>query len=445
MIITACLFSFGYFLANLFGVKNKLERLGLGFFIAFGLVGFSLFGITALNIPLNINIVYVLIGLSFVSLVFSIKEISEIRISGWWWVIVTLVSLSLIINLYQPPITWDSLTLYDFRARLFADGLIYRDLYLNLFKYGGDFGYYTHGYPPLISLVVSLSYLINEPVMPLFSGTLLAFILVFYSLLKKYSTKKIGVIFSLILASTSIFFYHSTIFYSNLFYSTLLSLSALYLFDYLKNMKVRSLLFCFLLLIISSWVRMTEPFYMLIFLLSIIVTIFQKRIPRIVLCFVLIIVTLLTRSSWQSYVNSINSINFNEVIAHTSSVNTISKTLSSPLNYVVGIVDTLSSFDLTKVGEIFNYVTRATDIYFYLIVSFILLAVSKIRRSISNLMFWFITLSYLMMIFGVAYFSLTFPDWNQITDSARRMMMFTIPGMLFFIGTMLNIEDYPKK
>jgi len=319
MIITFSLFSLGYVLTRLLGIKDKLERLGLGFFLTFGLIGFSLFGLTLLNIPLNTNIAYMFVGLSCISFLLSIKDFRGIRISGWWRLIVILIGISFLTNLYQPPITWDSLTLYDFRAKLFANGMSYRDLFLNLSKYGGDFGYYTNGYPPLISLVTSLSYLINESVMPLFSGALLAFVLLFYSLMTKYASKKVGVIFSLILASTSIIFYHSTIYYSNLFYSILLSLSVLYLYDFSNTKKTKSLLLCYFLLIISSWVRMTEPFYILIFVISIMVTIPQKKISNILLCVGLVVITLLSRSGWQSYVNSFSAI---EVSTQTSKLAT---------------------------------------------------------------------------------------------------------------------------
>lgn len=438
MIITLSLFAIGYVLTGLMRVRSKTERFGLGFFLAFGLVGFSLFCLTSNGVRLDRNIAFVVVGLACVSLLFSIKDIVSVRIKGWWWLIVMLIGLSLLINLYWPPNTWDALTLYDFRAKLFSSGFLYSDLYQNLSEYNANFGYYVNGYPPLTSLVASLSYLLNESAMPLFTGVFATFVFLFYHFMEKYSSKKIGIVFTLILASTAIIFYHSTIFYSNLFFSASLALSSIYLFDFSKTKNKKSLLFCYLLLILSSWTRTTEPFYVIIFFLSLVVTISDKKFLNILLCIFLIVLTLYSRFTWQVYINNFNSINKLEAGMSPSSIIPAKEVVSVQIGYINGLTQIFTSFDSTIIQEIIVYVEKSLDIYKYLLFSFFIVSLSRIKYSFANVVFWFVVLSFLIMIAGVISFSITVPFWEELVDSARRMMIFTIPCMLFFIGTAIN-------
>lgn len=425
MIISFSFFSIGYLIAGFLGVKEKLERLGLGYLLAFGLTGIITFGLSILGIPLNPFVAYIIVILGFFSFLFCIKELRYLNINGWWIAILGIILLSLLINTYWPTSIWDAMTIYDFRAKFFSSGRLPTDI-----KEIQNYGYYLGNYPFMYSFVLALPYLINSSPTTIITGLFMSLIFIFYSYLKG---NKYAEILTLVLSTSLILFTHSTYLYSNLPYSVFIIAAAFLVSKYLKEQKTNYLLLGLFMIVCGSWIRYAEPFHYSIFaILFIYLIVKNNKMSKILLISSLIIITIAIRSLWHLYrVDFYKSDYPQPQIVY--SVNTLKidskvKELESSFNKVT-----------KNIGLYGKYLLNATDIYHMPFLSvLILLIFNKSRRNIlKNPEKYFFTLfsmfSIIVLIIGTFIFSTQIPNWSEIPDSVRRMMMFLVPSLLLSI------------
>lgn len=291
---------------------NLVGRLGLSYLLGIGLFTLLMYGANFLNLKLTfINNVLLFLVVSLPLCFFQGKSLSKFRIElidvkkGFHptfiekiilWASGFFVVSSFANTLYWPVYIWDALSLYDFRALVFAQTGFIKSA---LNALGGGFYF---AYPLLTSLSHTIVYLTggNNPQF-LYSMFYLSLGLVFYGLLHEFISRNLSLVFTLVLLTVSRVFTQSIISYTNLPYMCYFSLGAIYFYIWSKSRTQGYLILSSLLIGLSSWTRSSEPFWMVILGLLILVSIFKKKFKDIV---VFILLFFPIQLAWENFQSS---------------------------------------------------------------------------------------------------------------------------------------------
>lgn len=307
-------------------------------------------------------------------------------------------------DLYQPVTAWDSLALYDFRGSLIS-------LTHSLASIATST--YDVSYPLLTSLMHAALYQFGGDNPSFFYALyLLALSTVLYGYVSKKNAGLAVLLTSLTLGS-SILYHHATLAYTNLPYAAIL-VSAVIIFMY-SFQNPRLLYFSGILFGISTWVRSAETFWILgiILLLS--------RLKKHPLLTSFSIATVLAiKSIWSTYQQQIYH---SYRAATTSSISKIPSDWLPKLFSQSGIV----------FQYIFNNLFRPYIGLWLILLGSSLIAIYHFPKLSKELrwLYVFIYLSILMTLAGIVIFSLYYNGWEEIGDSAKRMIIFLIPLILF--------------
>jgi len=409
----------------------------LGFLVSSGLTTFAWFILNLLGIPYTITS-YLLLVWSVTSILFLINfitkkfnfsnfnlktEISKIWALPLWMKILILFLLAILISvlvndIYWPVKDWDSLVLYEYRAKIFADTGFMTD--------GVARGYFFN-YPLLTSLNHTWIYLTGI-INPMFYYFLLymSFIVVFYFCLKRYVSRELSLIGAVFLAVVPDILQHSQMAYTNLPYTIYLVLSYIYLYIWINNRKLGTLVTSSILLALSTWTRSSEPFWLIpIFLL--IIYAFWKRRP--IPIFVYMGIFFPIQRIWNIFQAGI-----------------IGKESSTSEMITFSLLTLTRNIDLNRAGEVFIYLYNnvfatwgVLGVVYLLTFTIYMFRSKKDKRVVFLLLTLF---SLVLLYFSTYIITYTQIDWKGIPDSARRMSIFFPP--LFVFGTFLFIDDFWK-
>ncbi len=410
---------------------NTVGRVGLSYILGIGLFTLLMFCTNLLGLKLTfINNIFIFLTVS-IPLIFIerkslinywrdlktfIKDyhpdlLEKIMLAA----IVFLISSSFVATFYWPVYIWDSLTLYDFRAHLFA-----QTGYVNGIldaSYGGNY----IGYPLLTSLSHTVIYLTSgENPQIIYSLFYLSLGLVFYGLLRVFISNKTSLLFMLILISVPQVFSQSMVAYTNLPYMTLFSLGAIYFYIWDKKRTSGYLTISAILIGLSVWTRSAEPFWMGIFGLVILVSIFKKRFLDI---FTFAAFFFPIQLMWESFKSS-----------------TVQS--SSVMGMVTGSAIIIKYFSFQKLAEISIYLYQSMvrpwgPIFILFIMAFIYSLITK-KIKTTYLMYLIVFILLVMVFAGTYVFSFTFHTWNEIPDSVSRMAMIFYPLFVYSVALTLN-------
>jgi len=434
MVVVAFLFLtfLGYFLLSFF--KNDFpffgERLCLGFLLGIGLTTFLMFLGGLLKVSLTSqNIIFCLFFLdAFVFLLLLgrgkinlfclhssvIRQISQFSLPKFSFfeklmvfLLLFFVFWSFLQTLTWPPFSWDTLSLYDFRARRFAET---HSLARQVLTVEPELTTYTYCYPFFTSLAHALVYILGgENPKFIYSLFYLVFLACFYFVLKRVVSRQIALFATLLIASNKSFLTHSTIAYANLPYAVYFVLSTIFLWQYLKVEKKGFLFLAAFFLAFSTWVRSTEPFWVVNFFFLFFFLFFKKRfLPLAFFSFVFLII----RQSWKIYYQ------------------VVVRNISDPR-----FIPTRFSFDFSKILPVtvffFDQVVWVKEWFLFLLL--FVFALPLAGRRIKK--FWPVPLfvfSYFAIFWaGVYYFSVNYSWWNKIGGSAGRTSFFFVPLLLY--------------
>jgi hypothetical protein len=339
-----------------------------------------------------------------------LSPVEKIMLGALAYVIIS----SFVNTLYWPVYLWDSLNLYDFRAHIFV--------VTGFMKYGLTDSYYI-GYPLLTSLAQTLVFLSGgQSSQFLHSLFYLALGAGFYGLLRKFVSRKISLLFTLILLISGPLFYHSLISYTNLAYTVYLSLGAIYVYLWDKKRRTGYLVLSAFLTSLSTWTRSVEPFWLGILLVVFIVAIYRRKIWDIVI-FSLFFFPI--REAWkvfQSWLTGAGGSTVGEVVGYTKTLPTL--------------------FDATRwvqiAGYLYKYVVVPWDTIF---VAFILAIVSlfMIKKQKKLFLIFFITFALLgVLVVGTFAFSIGYAGTFAIGDAAQRLSMLFYPLFAFCIALVMQ-------
>jgi hypothetical protein len=402
------IFTFIMFLTNLAGLRfTLLNELMLLIFISTPLV---------LLKGREIKRFFIEVSRSLRNL--HLSSIEKIILGALGFVIIS----SFINTFYWPVHIWDSITLYDIRAHIFASTGFMKDTF---------FDSYYISYPLLTSLGHTLTYLAGGKY-PQFIHSLfyLSLGVSFYGLLREFTSRKVGLLFTLILLIAGPIFYHSLLSLTNLPFSVYLFTGAVYVYLWDKKNQTRYLILSALLVSLSTWTRSVEPFWLAIFLVVLLVSVYRKKVWNIAV-FSLFFFPI--REMWKVFQNSLL---YGSGASTTGEIIGYSKALPTLLN-------------LEKWGQVaiylYNNVVTAWGAIFP---AFILATISLflIRKQRKFFLIFFITFAFLaVLVTGTIQLSLTAEYWYRIGDAAQRLSMLFYPLFVYCIALVMQEFDKIRK
>jgi hypothetical protein len=403
------------------------ERLSLSFLLGIGISTFAVF-LLAYIFNLNFSLVNtfaVLTSLCVISSALKFKETIDFfknvrfkktaikpKIAIFWGFILAIFAYTLLVNLFWPVSDWDALALYDFRSKVFL-------VDTNLIHAVLADGYFI-GYPLLTSLSHLFVYQVGlgNPKF-IYSLFYLSFVVVFYYSLKKNVSENKAILFTIVLSLVPEILTQATMAYTNLAYTVYLCSGAFYLYDWIKSKESWSLLLSAILVGLSSWVRIAEPFWLIPLLVVIIIFIKRKKWKELVYYPAVILVFYLP---WKMFVNYISR--------------TTLGLGATGINYFDILKEINAKEILLVISYLYKYVFSTWGLIFILFLVVILRAAVNWKKE--NNIFLYITLLFFILLFvGTLIFPITYPLWQDIPDSVRRMGIFLLPLIIFSISSQI--------
>ena len=413
---------------------SKLEKAALSFSLGMGEISLLMFFLGLLNVPLTAEKVLTSsLALCFLLLIitifktgnpFKIKKV-KIERPKVLEIILSLVVLFLVFwsftqTIVWPPWEWDVLALYDFRAKVMAEE---HSLATEFLTSQPNLTAYNYVYPFSTSLMHTLFY-IGGASNPQFIYTLFyaCLMLLLYGCLRRGVSRLQALTLTALLATTPEILFPSTIAYPNIPYALYFSFSTIYFWQWLKYKKTGFLVVSALFLAISSWIRNSEPFWIVNLLL---VIFFLLREKKVLLTAFYLIIFLPLQQLWPIYQKHIFS---------------LSKDIffSPPEPF---------KFSLTKIPQALFFGTKFffkdwLEYIFILLFSFFLLR--KWKKGDRFVLVWLAGYFFLSLA-GTYFFAISFPWWNQIGGSASRISVFFAPLLLYAISTTWTKTTFIKE
>ncbi len=418
---------FGFLISLLVMPKmSAVERIGLSYITGIGLQTFLMFISAFLGFKTDVINTFGLLILLILILLFFVKK----SVVNFWWdlkktivfppftplekiiltSIIILLGYSFIVSIYWPVNDWDSLALYDYRAKIFAETG-------NIIGPAKDLNYFL-GYPFLTSLSQAWVYLLQGRYSVfIYSLFFISFILMFYAEIRKNSSRKLSLLALLMLVTMPTLFEHSMMAYTNLPYTVYLVMGTIYLYRWIIDEGKRYVLLSALMMGLSTWTRSFEPFWLVILGFVILFSFWKKTLlaPLIFgLAFFLL------QQPWKIFSSGILGSNFSTVSIITDSTKNV-----------------ISGFDVNALIKVTQFLYTNVIVFWQPILWLFLAAVWLKRRNFlrSKLtLFLLLIFGYFLTLVAGAYmFTFMFPEWKDIPGSASRMAMFFPVLFVFYI------------
>jgi len=340
-------------------------------------------------------------------------------------IVLGVIVFSGILNYIKISFDWDSVAMYDARARFLLNGIKFSEM-VSLSSFDPKNIYYYLLYPPYTSLIHFFWYKLAIP----YSVNLYyTFILLLLSLsIYLLTYKKIGKIVSLVLVFLSIannvVLFSSLTAYSNLPYSLQMFLSILLLFDYLKDQRKWKLFLGLVLLSGSLWIRYLEPLWLgVVIAFGIVLYVKEKKKKNALITTLFLLYTILEYISWKYFVNKV--LGANQVVSFEKS-----RIIEPIIGVFTGSFISVLLFFFKSWG-------------FMAIVHFSAFYVS-LKRLKQNLFLTLVILFNTIIYFAGLYFvSFQSEWWDKLGDSLIRSSTFMIPISGFLLlDFFVNIKRY---
>ncbi len=332
-------------------------------------------------------------------------------------VIVLLSLLAIFSSLYWPVKDWDSLVLYDFRAKTFvATG----------FMFDGIARGYFFGYPLLISLAHTWVYFLGYPQPGIIHSLFyVSFLVIFYSCLRQRIPRVWSLFWTACLALTPEMFGPANMTYTNLAYSVYLVSGFFYILRWVENSKWSFFWLATLLIGLSTWTRSSEPFWLLIPVVLIGVSWFKKSWSQVVIFPVLIYAFIYP---WSKFERSYLAENKTH--------------LENTGRYVYLLTHMSNLFSLWEVIKYFYIYVIKPSLALYVVLALLTYLMWVLRKKVRLSHWVLVTLIWggVGLTFGGIYlFSLFYEDWRSIGGSASRMSIFFTPLIIYFMALVIHL------
>ncbi|HKB88303.1 MAG TPA: hypothetical protein VKC53_01500 [Patescibacteria group bacterium] len=440
--------TFGILITFLFRLDvGRIERIGLGILLGFGfqtffMFIFYLFGLkfTLLNslaevlgLALGLSIAIFLTKsfqqiIKFLKIGNSIsffKKLSSSFIKAdlltklFVAAIFGLLLTSLLVGVFFPVYGWDSLVLYDFRAITFvatggmADGI--------------SRGYFF-GYPLMTSLAHTWMYFFKGNPHLFYWGLYFGFTPIVYYCLRPFLSRLTLMLTTLILISLMSIYTGSYFDYTNFPYLIYLISSILYLCRYTKEKNKAFLLIGSILVGLSTWVRQTEPFWVvnMLFVVALLVPEMKKRFFSTLLIVAISFgIFFAIQQPWRLY--------------ETSMIGG-GRNISDQAGYAI---HSIQVFNLPRLIDVVATTIQGTIPTWqpYLLIAFFVGMFARKDIKKARIFLYFVLANIALLFFGTYIFSYIWPEnWKAIIDSQQRLSSFIVPLLIIFTATVS--DDY---
>lgn len=431
LILYGTLFFAGFVWAGVLGVKNKIEKTGIGFLLStyfVTYVSFLLYRYAQVRYTLQ-NTIILYLGVMLVTVLFtrifkssglpkiSLKttDLEKIfkneRTISLLCLICIPIGFAFLQNIHWPVVDWDAIALYDYRAKVFVITGGMED--------GIKRGYFLH-YPLYTSLLHTYTYLFGmQSVRLWYSFLYISAAFVFYSLLRRKVSRNRALLGVILFVISPRIFQHAQMTYTNFPHAVYLSLGYIYLWEWLRLGKISDLYIAGLVIAGSMWVRLTEPLW--IPSIALIILGLVKRPSQWKECVFVVASLFALRHPWTSFVEVQDKLN----ISNPLQIGNGLQLPSNPFTYVSRFVEVISFFKISVYPLFSEYVPAL------FLASMFALYHEKWDEVFEYISF----LGLVVFIFiGVFIFSFQFKGWQEIPDSAARMAMFLIPIATYLIA-----------
>ncbi len=429
-------FIFGWLiLENLRVEEDLFSKLSLSYLIGIGIQTLFMFYMALFNIKLTLVTVSLMMLTVCLGLFIILTFREKVNI-GWKFginpknykkvyksltlvdkiIILILLGLgmySLIAGLYWPVSGWDAIALYDFRAKVFSVTGYMNDAISR--------GYFF-GYPLMTSMAHTWVYLLGFKY-PQFIYSLMYISLgiLFYSSLKDYVDRTTSLLFTLLVLISPPVFANAAFAYTNLPYAVYFFLGTIFLYRWITNKKRYLLVIAALMMGLSTWVRSTEPFWIINLM---ILSFFSLQNKKIVDLFLYALIFFWIQQSWSIYLS--------HMVSYMGT--------SAQAGQAFGILK--SGFDFQRLGEILAFIwTNTINILSPYILIFLLSIFFPVNQAPGKkYLCVLVTGNMLLLLFGAYIFSYIFVGWSQIGESLQRMVITFVPLLLYTAAMGLNID-----
>lgn len=399
---------------SLISKSTIIEKIGLRFLLGSGLTTLTWFSLFRLGMSFSIfsfllaSVIVHCIGFVVSKLIGSPQPVDRIVLKSTLDKVlagsILLLGFShLLITSYNPITSWDSIALYDFAGRIAASSGNLNHLVSST---------YYMSYPLYVSLSHAAMYLFGA-INPqgLHSLILISFMAVIFGRLYSWTNIRYALLGTLLALSSYQIYYHASYAYTNIPYVSFLIIGYLYAVSGDKKSNSPGyLLLSSVMLGLSTWTRSSEPFW----IVGVILLLWQGwRLKQIGYSIFAVVIMFMTRSIWTSYYSSVLQALNVEQFARSSLFN-ISTFQSIAHNYL-----SITWYILLNI--IHPYLGA-----WLMFIPSIIIAIRKRDLRLRQLLLISIII-FGMVVGGIAVFSTYYTSWNEIGDSARRMVLFIIP------------------
>ena len=427
-----------------------LERIALAYGLGYGLLTLGMFLLNVLGIEFSLlNTIVLLSGILILSLVYlkwknrfdysSLRKLNPFQrtkgirapLSSFEIIMIVLLGFfalsNVVIAVYWPVHSWDSLSTYDFRARIFTETKFIPEAALRM-RHNFFLPWYTipvFQYPPMTSLVHTWLYLSGWSSPKFFYPLLLiSLAAIFYFCLRDYSPRYHCLLFTLILMTIPLMYEHATNAYTNFPFAFYFGVGTLYLYRWMLTQKRGFLALSSLLLGLSSWVRRES----LLFFLGYLVIVLVYSIPR--------------RQFFVPLLFSIPYFSI-EFLWGTYTLNILSIRSATAMPYLLASLRRWHEiFDFMRwkgVATLLRSRVAGFRMPFFLLIPIIFLYLDKIRQHV----FLFLLVVSNLVLFGVGtYFFITIRGWAPFGSAPTRLFMMFVPIICYFVALVTTEESF---
>lgn len=431
---------FGYLFVNLIRKNLSISiKIALGYIIGIGLSTYISFLLNILGIPFSLLSTLSLLSISILILVL-LHIVNKIPIFNkiptkifvtqgkmqkiLYFLIIFLIISAFISSIYWPVKDWDSIVLYDFRAKVFNQTGFMLD--------GVNRGYFFN-YPLLSSIAHAFVYQtgFNYPGI-IHSLFFFSLSIIIFNYLKTETNKSWALLWTFITLISPALYGHAQMTYTNLIYSTYLISSLLFLDNWLKDKNNNNLAISSMLLGLSIWTRSAEPFWIIPILL---VFLFSTGISKFKNTFLYLILFLGFKIPWNNFRNEYRIIDNETTNDHL--INTI---------FDVTNFEKISHNFLPVLEYFYTYIIKLS-LPAYIILAIITFSILINRTFVKNHIILIILSIWLFLctsLLGIFTLSLYYEKWVKIGGSAQRMSIF-IPPLIMILTSRFMFNMLKRK
>jgi len=412
LFITLLFIGTAWYVSYFFPIISTAERIGLSFLLGSGLGTFIWYILYLLGFSLTFSsLILSCCLLTVVGMITSRHPMGKKKTviekwSGLDRLILLLIVIGLVsaftIGSFNPITAWDSMALYDSRAHMIVLNHSLKDIV--------DSSYYL-SYPLFVSLLhAAINFIGGDNPQGIHAIIFSAFLGIIYGRLRTWTNHRYALLGTFLNLTIYELLSHSTIAYANLAYTAFLLAGMFYAVSEDKKSHGQFLILSGLMLGLSTWVRMTEIFWVLGLALIFWRGYRLHRLPSFVYSLILFFVI---KQGWAFYYASLVK---SLAVPPLSPSSILS--FETMRNIATNIPQILIYLKNNVIVPYFGFWGLATGVA---IISF------KLPTSRALTLTLLAVASFLVTAVGTTVYSTFFPSWFAIGDSVRRMLMFISP------------------